>query len=98
MGIKYDYEYSVPSDNAPPDDGIVIKVTTSDGGVMECEILAVFEACGREYIALLPMGDEAVQIDLFRYRLHGGKAEITPILSDMEFDAALDRFEALYLD
>lgn len=64
-----------------------------DNGIEEeCGILGVFEAIGKEYIALNPLGTETVYI--YGYKEYDDEYELFDI-DDEEFRKALDEFEKL---
>ena len=68
---------------------------------MECQILTIFEADGRDYIALLPVDeDEQPNEDgeVFIYRYSEDAREILPwriIEDDEEYEVVSDRFDEL---
>lgn len=72
-----------------------------DGRDVECEILTIYEAGGRDYIALMPLdedGSENVEGDVYLYRYaedSQGLPQIGMIESDEEYDIASDRFDEI---
>ncbi|MCM1105641.1 MAG: DUF1292 domain-containing protein [Blautia sp.] len=79
-----------------------IRVTLElDTGEVECEILTIFEAGDRDYIALMPLDpdggeNETGEVYLYRYAEDGeGLPEITMIESDEEYETASDRFDEI---
>lgn len=82
-----------------------IRVTLNlDTGDVECEILTIFEAGERDYIALMPLtpdgsaNDEGV-VYLYRYAEdEEGIPQITMIEDDDEYEIASDRFDELLDD
>ena len=83
------------------DDELHITVHAADGGTFDCIVLSTFQSEGRDYIALFP-DDDSKQIVIYRYSItvHDGAEgiQISSILSDTEFDAALKVFQSLVID
>lgn len=81
------------------DDDTEVSVTLSldDGSEVECRAVTVFQAGGRDYIALLPLeGPEkdTGNVWIYRYReTSGGDPELENIEDDAEFELALDAFD-----
>ena len=81
------------------DDDMEVTVTLSldDGSEVECRAVTVFQAGGRDYIALLPLeGPEkdTGNVWIYRYRENeGGEPELENIEDDEEFETALDAFD-----
>ena len=81
------------------DDDMDVTVTLSldDGSEIECRTVTVFQAGGRDYIALLPLeGPEAEtgNVWIYRYReMPGGEPELENIEDDQEFELARDAFD-----
>lgn len=87
------------------DESKEIQVTLElDGGEVECEILTIYEAGGRDYIALMPLdpdGNENTEGTVYLYRYDEdaeGNPEITMIEGDEEYEIASDRFEEMLDD
>lgn len=83
-----------------PEEADDIRVTLElDGGEVECEILTIFEAGGRDYIALMPLNpdgteNEEGEVYLYRYAEDKeGLPQIDIIESDEELEIASDRFD-----
>lgn len=79
-----------------------IRVTLDlDSGEVECEILTIFEAQGRDYIALMPLdadGNENAEGEVYLYRYaedEQGLPQIDMIEGDEEYEIAADRFDEL---
>lgn len=79
-----------------------IRVTLDlDDKEVECEILTIFEAGGRDYIALMPLDEdgnenEAGEVYLYRYAEdEEGLPQIDMIEGDDEYEIAADRFDEL---
>ena len=88
-----------------PDEEMTVTIEMEDGSRTECEVLTIFEAMGRDYIALLPLlenGDEE-QADVWFYRYSENpddpneEPELSDIEDDEEFEAVVDAFDE-YLD
>lgn len=72
------------------EDADIITLEFEDGEV-ECEMVGVFEANGKEYLALIPEGEESYW--LFGYKEAGeDEFEIIDIEDDAEFEAAEKAF------
>ncbi|MCT4595958.1 MAG: DUF1292 domain-containing protein [Anaeromicrobium sp.] len=71
-----------------------IYLTLDDGEELECDVIGVFEVENKEYIALLPVGEE----DAFLYTFE--ETEEGPVLdqisSDEEFEMVAKAFTELY--
>lgn len=92
--MAFNDDYMIPEDE---DLGTVI-LTMDDDSELECEIIAIFPANGREYIALLAQDDEEDEsILIYRFIDHGDDEapEIENIEDDDEYDAAADAFDEL---
>ncbi len=74
-----------------------VTLTLDDGSILECAILTIFEAEGREYIALLPLDDGQVSEDgevyLYRYKEENGQPTLENIEDDDEYEIAADAFD-----
>jgi len=62
----------------------------------ECGILGVFDALGKEYIALNPLGTEDVYI--YGYKEDGEDFELIDITDEEEFEKVVAEFEKLAVD
>lgn len=79
------------------DDEMFVTLTLDDDTEVECMVITIFEAGGKDYIALLPIDDENEdegEVYLYRY---SEDAEGNPILdnieSDEEYEVVADRFD-----
>lgn len=85
----------------PTDDEMDMSVTLTleDGGECKCLVLTIFEAAGRDYIALLPMDEniaEEGEVFLYRYLEDAdGNPDIENIESDDEYEIVADAFDEL---
>lgn len=88
--------------NENNEDHILITLTLDDGSDLVCDVMAVFEANNKDYIALLPLNDtedEEVEMMLFRYiEIDDEEIEIENIDTDEEFEIALNEFDKLIKD
>ena len=80
---------------------MTVTITVDEGEQIECSVLTVFSADGKDYIALLPEdGPDADTGMVYLYRLitlEDGSFDLGNIYDDDEFDAAADAFDE-YLD
>ncbi|MBQ8858123.1 MAG: DUF1292 domain-containing protein [Lachnospiraceae bacterium] len=78
---------------------ITVTVNMDDGSVVECAILTIYEAGGRDYIALLPLTDEGEadgnEVYLYRYTTTESGPALENIESDDEYEIAADRFDEM---
>lgn len=83
-----------------PDEIDDIRVSLElENGTVECEILTIFTADSRDYIALMPLDEngkenEEGEVYLYRYSEDAqGLPQIDMIESDEEYEIASDRFD-----
>lgn len=80
---------------------ITVTLTLDDDSELECTVLTIFEAGGRDYIALLPVeGDDAEDGNVYLYRYienDDDEPTLENIDDDEEFEIASDAFDE-YLD
>ena len=60
---------------------------------MECDVLTIFEAANRDYIALAPIDDESEEDFFYRYEVLDGDPTLGNIMVDKEYEAVCDAFE-----
>ena len=83
------------------DDDMFVTLDLDDGSSVECQILTIFEAEGRDYIALLPLdenGDENEDGEVFIYRYsedEEGNPSLENIEDDDEYEVVAARFDEL---
>lgn len=74
-----------------------ITLTLDNDETVECSILTVFEAAGRDYIALLPLDENGENQDgevyLYRFKEENGMPVLDNIEDDEEYEAASDGFD-----
>ncbi len=102
MSKNYENENNLVPDETDLDDDVMVTVVLDDGREIECEILTIFEAGDREYIALEPveemLKDDDEDEEIFLYRFHedeDGNATLENIQSDEEYEIVSDRFDEL---
>ena len=72
-----------------------VTLTLENDEELECEILTIYTAAGKDYIALAPM-DESLDgiVYLYRYIDHGeNEPELVQIDTDEEYEIASDGFD-----
>lgn len=78
---------------------MTVTLTLDDGSELECVVLTIFEADGRDYIALLPLdGKEAEDGEVYLYRYledEEGNPDLENIESDEEYEIVADAFDEL---
>lgn len=92
--MAFNDDYMVPEED---DLGTVI-LTMDDDTELECDIIAIYTANDREYIALLADDDEEDEsILIYRFIDHGDDEapELVNIEDDDEYDAAADALDEL---
>ena len=80
------------------DEYMTVELTLDNDEVVECAILTLFEAGGKEYIALLPLNEDGETEDgdvyLYRYTEDAdGEPELENIEDDAEYEIAADAFD-----
>ncbi len=82
-----------------PDEEMTVTLTLDDGSELECVVLTIFEAGGRDYIALLPMeGEDAEDGEVYLYRYtedEEGNPSLDNIGDDDEYEIVADAFDEL---
>lgn len=74
----------------------ILTLEFDDGTEEECGILGVFDAAGKEYIALNPLGTEDVYI--YGYKEYDEDYDLLDITDEEEFKTAVAEFEALAVE
>ena len=74
----------------------ILTLEFDDGAEEECGILGVFDALGKEYIALNPLGTEDVY--LYGYKEYEEDYELIDISDEEEFQKVVAEFEKLAVD
>ena len=81
-----------------PGEEMTVTLTLDDGSELECVVLTIFEAGGRDYIALLPLeGEDAEEgeVYLYRYTEIDGNPDLQNIEDDEEYEIVADAFDEL---
>ncbi len=87
--------------NNVDDEDMFVTLDLDDGSSMECQILTIFEADGRDYIALLPVDEnenpsEESEVFIYRYSEDSeGNPSLENIEDDDEYEVVSDRFDEL---
>ena len=86
-------------DNMEPQEEMTVTLNMDDGSEVECVVLTIFEAGGRDYIALLPMDSgEAEEGEVYLYRYYepeDGEPSLDNIEDDEEYEIVADAFDEL---
>jgi len=91
-----DQNKDLVADESQEEDYITLEF--DDGSVVECFIDGVFEADGKEYIALEP-DDGTDDVYIYGYKDNGDDTfELVEIEDDSEFSTAVDEFDRLMMD
>ncbi len=84
-------------ENLDEEEEMTVTLSLDDGRELECVVLTIFPAGGREYIALLPMDDEEAEegeVYLYRYAEDAeGQPELENIEDDEEYEIVADAFD-----
>lgn len=79
-------------------DEVTVTLTLDNDEEVECAVLTIYEAGGRQYIALLPLDEngESEEGDVYLYRYIDTDPEnpdLENILDDEEYEIAADAFD-----
>lgn len=76
---------------------ITVTLTLDNDEVLECAVLTIYEAGGRQYIALLPLdenGEEEGNVYIYRYiETDPENPDLENIEDDEEYEIAADAFD-----
>ncbi len=75
---------------------LTVTLTLDDDTELECAVVTIFEANGRDYIALLPLEGEDFEdgsVYLYRYAEENGEPELQNIETDEEYDIVSESFD-----
>ncbi|MDO5409289.1 MAG: DUF1292 domain-containing protein [Lachnospiraceae bacterium] len=76
---------------------LTVSIELEDGSTMECAVLLIYSAGGKEYIAIQPMeqvSDPEGDVYIYGYGVdENGAPELINIEDDEEFDMAIDAFD-----
>lgn len=82
-----------------PEEEMTVTLDLDDGTQLECVVLTIFEAGGRDYIALLPMdGAESEEGEVYLYRYledEEGNPSLDNIEDDAEYEIVEEAFDEL---
>ena len=79
-------------------DADFITLEYDDGTELECEMMGVFEADGKEYIALIPQ-DDSDDVYIYGYKeVSEDEFELIDIEDDAEFERAVAVFDQLMFE
>ena len=77
------------------DEDDIMYLTLDDDTELECNVLGIFEVDEKEYIALLPMGEDEVII--YQYiELEGDDFDLLAIEEEEEFNTVSEAFDLLF--
>ena len=83
--------------NNIPEEVMTVTLTLDDDSVVECEVITIYEANGKDYIALLPLNEkgesESGDVYLYRYTEENGDPSLENIEDDDEYEIAADAFD-----
>ena len=83
--------------NNIPEEVMTVTLTLDDDSVVECEVITIYEANGKDYIALLPLNEkgesESGDVYLYRYTEEDGEPALENIEDDDEYEIAADAFD-----
>ena len=84
------------------EDDDIMYLTLDDDTELECKVLGIFEVEDKEYIALLPVGEEGEEEDVLLYKYIGNEDdedfELLLIEDEEEFEIVSQSFYALFVD
>lgn len=80
------------------DEALTVTLTLDNDEVVECAVLTIYQAGGKEYIALLPLeedseSDEEGEVFIYRYTEVDGEPALENIEDDDEYEIAADAFD-----
>ena len=88
--------------NDDPGIDLTVSIELDDGSTMECAVLLIYTAGGKEYIAVQPMedlSDPEGRVFIYGYNVDDqGVPELINIEDDDEFEAVSDAFDELLDD
>lgn len=83
--------------NNIPEEVMTVTLTLDDDSVVECEVITIYEANGKDYIALLPLNEkgesDSGDVYLYRYTEEDGEPTLDNIEDDDEYEIAADAFD-----
>ena len=86
------------TDEAAEEEAEYVTLEFDDGAEVECEIMGVFDADGKDYIALIP-DDGTDDVYIYGYKEVGDdEFEIIDINDDAEFQRAVEEFDKIVIE
>lgn len=83
--------------NTNMEEEITVTLTLEDDKEVECAVLTIYKAGGKEYIALLPLDEDGENAEgdvyLYRYKEVDNEPVLENIEDDNEYDIAADGFD-----
>ncbi len=84
-----------------PDEEMFVELSLDDGRDVTCEVITILEVDGKDYVALLPEGQDAdsedAEVWFYGYKENpddpNEEPELIYIDSDEEYEAVIDAFE-----
>lgn len=99
-GCEHEHEHSHEHDDCccgGEHEHQTMTIVTDENEELKCSVLGTFDVDDKEYIALLPMGEEEVLI--YQFILHEDESfELLNIQTDEEFEKVEDAFFELFGD
>ena len=95
--------FTIMADMQTPDEVMKVELDLTDGSKVTCEVITIIEVNGKDYIALLPDGQDGEEADVWFYGYSENpddpneEPELTYIADDDEYEAVIDAFDE-YLD
>ena len=79
------------------ENGATVTLNLDDGSTVECAVLTIYPAAGKQYIALLPLNEngenEDGEVYLYRFTEENGEPTLENIEDDDEYDDVADAFD-----
>ena len=94
-GCGHDHDHDHDHDHGHEEE--MMYLTLEDDTELECSVLGIFEVEDKEYIALLPVGEEEVIMYQF-VELEDDDFELISIEEEEEFEIVSEAFNALFSD
>lgn len=96
--LNHDHDHDHDHDHEEME---IITLTLEDDTELECAVMGIFEVEDKEYIALLPIGDDEEDEDVLLYEykeISDEEFELALIEEEEEFELVSEAFYALYTD
>lgn len=100
MSDKFDASCSGDCNSCSSDcENGTVTLTLDDDSTLECSVVSIFPAGGKQYIALLPLDENGEnhngEVYLYRYFEENGNPQLDNIMDDDEYDIAAEAFEEM---